>query len=132
LQRTTDGRRSARARQAGPRPWTSTADLRGLLPQRLHDRGVPRESYAENNFFRTDEAVTPDRFLTRLNGTAIFETGTLVNGRSHRPLVDVVDAYNAANDPDLLDTVGWTPTLFLEIDPTKKVPEIVRKGAGPF
>jgi pectate lyase len=50
----------------------------------------------------------------------------------HRHLVDVVDAYNAANDPDLLDTVGWTPPLFPEIDPTKKVPEIVRKGAGPF
>jgi hypothetical protein len=36
------------------------------------------------------------------------------------------------NDPDLVDTVGWTPTLFLPIDPTKKVPEIVGKGAGPF
>ena len=28
------------------------------------------QTYAENNFFRTDEAVTPARFITRLNGTA--------------------------------------------------------------
>ncbi|HEX2446198.1 MAG TPA: hypothetical protein VHJ77_19780 [Vicinamibacterales bacterium] len=94
--------------------------------------GIESQAYAENNFFRTDEAVTPDRFITRLNGTAIFETGTLVNGESHRHLVDVVDAYNAVNDPDLLDTVSWAPTLFLEVDPTKNVPKIVRKGAGPF
>jgi pectate lyase len=94
--------------------------------------GIESQTYAENNFFRTDEAVTPDRFITRLNGTAIFETGTLVNGTSPRHLVDVVEAYNAVNDPDLLDTVGWAPTLFLELDPTKEVPEIVEKGAGPL
>ena len=94
--------------------------------------GIESQTYAENNFFRTDEGITPDRFITRLNGTAIFETGTLVNGKSHRHLVDVVDAYNAVNDPDLLDTVSWAPTLFLELDPTKKVPEIVEEGAGPF
>jgi pectate lyase len=94
--------------------------------------GIESQTYAENNVFRTDDSITPDRFITRLNGTAIFETGTLVNGGSHHRLVDVVEAYNGVNDPDLVDTVGWTPTLFLPIDPTKKVPEIVGKGAGPF
>ena len=93
--------------------------------------GVESQTYAENNFFATDRDVTPDRFISRLNGTAIFERGTLVNGWFRRHLVDIVDAYNAVNDPDLVDTVSWTPTLFLEIDPTFIVPIVVWTGAGP-
>ena len=29
-------------------------------------------------------------------------------------------------------TGGWTPTLFLDIDRTKKAPNLARKGAGPY
>jgi pectate lyase len=94
--------------------------------------GLQSQTYAENNFFATDRDITPDRFISRLNGMAIFERGTLVNGWFRRHLVDVVDAYNAVNDPDLADAVGWTPTLFLEIDPTFIVPIVVLTGAGPF
>jgi len=94
--------------------------------------GIESQTYAENNFFKADDDITPDEFIERLNGMAIFETGTLVNGGSDKHSVDVVGAYNAVNDPDLVDAVSWTPTLFLEIDPTTTVPELVEQGAGPF
>lgn len=96
--------------------------------------GVGRESaiYAENNFFRTDSEITPDRFISRLSGTAIHIAGTLVNAASANHMVDVLAEYNAVNDPDLSDNVGWTPTLFLEIEPTFKVPSAVESRSGPF
>jgi pectate lyase len=94
--------------------------------------GIESATYAQNNFFKTDNNVTPDRFISRLNGTAIFEEGTHVNGTPANNLVDVVAAWNAVNDPDLVETVGWTPTLFLELQPTKRVPSSVQNDAGPF
>lgn len=104
------------------------------LPTYGYSWGVGIESaiYAQNNFFKTDKTVTPDQFISRLNGTAIFEEGTQVNGTPAHDVVDVVAAWNAVNDPDLVETVGWTPTLFLEIEPTKKVPSSVQNDAGPF
>ena len=102
------------------------------LPTYGYSWGVGIESaiYAQNNFFKT-ETVTPDRFISRLNGTMIFEEGTHLNGTPPGNQVDVVAAWNAVNDPDLVETVGWTPTLFLEIQPTQTVPS-VQSGAGPF
>ncbi len=96
--------------------------------------GVGRESaiYAENNFFRTDESITPDRFISRLNGTAIHVSETLVNAASDNMLVDVLAAYNAVNNPDLTGDVGWAPTLFIEIEPSFKVPSAVESRSGPF
>lgn len=94
--------------------------------------GIESATYAQNNFFKTDNNVTPDQFISRLNGTAIFEEGTHHNGTGANNLVDVVAAWNAVNDPDLVETVAWTPTLFLEIQPTKKVPSSVQNDAGPF
>ena len=96
--------------------------------------GVGRESaiYAENNFFRTDAEITPDRFITRLSGSAIHIAGTLVNAASDKNLVDVLAEYNAVNNPDLSGDVGWTPTLFIEIEPTFKVPSAVESRSGPF
>lgn len=104
------------------------------LPTYGYSWGVGFESatYAQNNFFKTDNTFTPDRFISRLNGTAIFEEGTHVNGTPATNLVDVVAAWNEVNDPDLVETVGWTPTLFLEIQTTKKVPSSVQNDAGPF
>ena len=46
--------------------------------------------------------------------------------------VDVVADYNAVYDPDLSPFVGWTPTLFIGIDPTQRVVPLVESGAGPF
>jgi pectate lyase len=96
--------------------------------------GVGRESaiYAENNFYRTDAEITPDQFISRLNGTAIHISGTLVNAASDNNLVDVLAAYNAVNNPDLSSDVGWTPTLYAEIEPTFKVPSTVESRSGPF
>ena len=40
-------------------------------------------------------------------------------------------AYNEVNNPDLSDSVGWTPTLFIEIEPTFKVPSAIESRSGP-
>lgn len=104
------------------------------LPTYGYSWGVGIESaiHAQNNLFKTDKTVTLDQFLSRLNGTAIFEEGTQVYGTPDTGPVDVVAAWNAVNDPDLVETVGWTPALFLELEPTKKVLSSVQSDAGPF
>jgi pectate lyase len=94
--------------------------------------GIESAIVAENNFFATAAEVTPDRFISRLNGTALFEAGTLVNGVRRRHQVDVVAAWNALNDPDLTEEVGWLPTLRADLDPARVVPEQVRRRAGTF
>jgi pectate lyase len=94
--------------------------------------GIQSAIYAENNFFRTSAAVTSADFIERLNGTAIFATGTFVNGRTNASQVDVVAKYNDANTTDLLTAVGWTPTLFVEVHPTQAVEGLVSGFAGPF
>jgi hypothetical protein len=67
-----------------------------------------------------------------LNGTAIHISETLVNGASQNKLVDVLAAYNEVNNPDLSGNVGWTPTLFIEIEPTFKVPSAIESRSGPY
>jgi pectate lyase len=98
--------------------------------------GIESAIYAENNFFRVNPStgITPDQFIERLNGTAIHESGTLLNSpsQSGRSEIDVVAAYNAVNDPDLSQDVGWTPTLFVDLSETQDVPSDVESGAGPF
>jgi pectate lyase len=104
------------------------------MPNYGYSWGVGIESaiYAENNFFKTDKSVTPDLFIEVFKGLAIYAAGTHLNGTPAKNLVDVLAAYNAVNDPDLLGDVGWAPTLFLEIQPTHKVPSAVQNDAGPF
>jgi pectate lyase len=94
--------------------------------------GIESAIYAENNFFKTDKTVTPDQFIERFNGTAIFESGTHVNGTPERNLTDLVAAWNAVNDPDLVEDVGFVPTLFSEVQATRHVPSTVQREAGPF
>jgi pectate lyase len=94
--------------------------------------GIESAIFAENNAFKTDSGVTPDLVIERFNGTAIHETGTLLNGNSHRHAVSLREAYNAANEPDLLGVVAWTPTLFTEIHATRDVRPLVQGHAGPF
>ncbi len=93
--------------------------------------GIQSAIVAENNFFVADQSVTADEFIERFNGTAIDESGTLLNGLLNRDRVDVVAAYNAVNDPDLLTDVDWTPTLFREIHPTWSVP-LLTLLSGPL
>jgi pectate lyase len=94
--------------------------------------GVESQIYAENNFFRTSEEIAPDRYIARFGGTAIVTLQTNVNASSANHVVDVRAAYNGANDPDLDDEVGWTPTLYGGLDPSHRVPGRVESGAGPF
>ncbi len=98
----------------------------------VYSWGVGRESaiYAQNNFF--EAGVTPDRFIGVYTGTQIYAAGTYLNGTSKHDKVDVLAAYNAAYDPDLAGSVGWTPTLFLEIQPTQALPGLIPAQAGPF
>ena len=94
--------------------------------------GIQSQIHAENNHFRVEDPVTPDQFLARFNGTALYEAGSLLDGVSDNSAVDVVAEYNAVNDPDLVDAASWTPTLFLPIEDTSTVPVSVQTGAGPF
>jgi pectate lyase len=90
--------------------------------------GVESAIYAENNAFETDFAAAPSKFISRLNGTAIFESGSYLNCDP----VNLVTEWNAVNDPDLTTTVSWTPTLHSTIEPAPAVPSSVRSDSGPF
>jgi pectate lyase len=96
--------------------------------------------FAQNNFIwvNPSSGITIDQFIERLNGRAVFEVGTMQNSPSEsgHHFIDLVSAYNAANDDDvdttdLLETVGWSPTLFTAIDDTQDVMSAVRSHAGP-
>jgi hypothetical protein len=86
------------------------------------------DSAAAGTGKRNGSACDIEAFL----GLVVHESGTHVNGTPPKNLVDVLAAYNAVNDPDLSPDAGWTPTLFLEIQPTGKVPSAVQSDAGPF
>jgi pectate lyase len=99
--------------------------------------GIQSKIYAENNFFCTatelPEPVTPYRFIERLNGATLHESGTLVwSSANGYHLVDVLAEYNAVNDPDLTSDVGWAPTLFDVIDPVENVEHAVERRTGPM
>jgi pectate lyase len=94
--------------------------------------GIESAIFAENNFFSVDPSITPDLFIDRFNGTALFEVASLVNGTRRRHEFDLVAAWNAVNDPDLIEEVGWIPALRTRLTPTHRVRTKVRRGAGPF
>ncbi|HSC14004.1 MAG TPA: hypothetical protein VLI71_02760, partial [Gammaproteobacteria bacterium] len=100
--------------------------------------GVQSQIYAEENFFLVDpSAIALARIISRFNGTNIHEAGSLVgiasaSGSSHPPrYADLVAEYNAVNDPDLLPTVAWAPTLFRNLHNAHAVPPRVTLQAGP-
>jgi pectate lyase len=98
--------------------------------------GIQSAIYAENNFFWVNSStpITPAQFIMVFKGTAIHETGTMLNSpsQSGQHTVDVLAAYNEVNDPDLLGDAGWTPTLFIDLQETQDVLPAVEAGAGPF
>ena len=103
--------------------------------------GIQSQIYAENNFFEVDRDIALGGIIERLNGTAMFETGTLVDHTLRHPFripigrkVSLLEEYNAVTDPDILDATGttWIPTFVLDVDRTWKVPILVQWGAGPF
>jgi pectate lyase len=98
--------------------------------------GIQSAIYAENNFFWVNPStgITPDQFITVFRGTAIHESGTMLNSpsQSGHHEIDVLAAYNEVNDPDLGSDVGWTPTLFIDLQETQDVMPAVESGSGPF
>jgi len=94
--------------------------------------GVESQIFAEKNVFLTDRSVTPDRFITRLNGTALTVQDTLVLGARVRNPVDLVAAYNAVNDPDLGNSTPFVPTLKFQLLPAITTPILVPLFSGPL
>jgi pectate lyase len=131
------GQRAARVRFGQVHIYNNYYKI-GNAENYVYSWGVGIESaiYAENNFFRVNPStgITPDRFISRFNGTVIYEAGTLLNSpsQSGHHEIDVVAEYNEVNDPDLSENVGWMPTLFINLQETQDVPSEVESGAGPF
>jgi len=87
----------------------------------LYSWGVGLQShlFAENNVFDTT-GVGNDKIIRRFNGTAMHESGNVVNG----DVVDLRAAYNASFDSGLADDTSWTPSLVAHVDATADVPEL--------
>jgi pectate lyase len=98
--------------------------------------GVQSALYAEYNFFQVDADVTADELIERFNGVALHEHGNLFDGPADRFLLELREAYNTVNSPDLAEldetAAAWTPALFLEMDPARHVLPVVQGHAGPF
>jgi hypothetical protein len=63
-------------------------------------------------FRRLSADVTPAAVVRSFRGTRLTALGTLVQISGGRPVpVDLVAAYIAADDPDLVGDAGWAPTL---------------------
>lgn len=69
--------------------------------------GIQSAVYMENNYFHVARDIGLDAVLKDWKGTALTELGTRVNGRR----ASVLEAYNAAHDPDFGSDAGWTPSL---------------------
>jgi pectate lyase len=95
--------------------------------------GVESMTYVENNYFSLGGDVDPAEIIADWGGTAITEVGTWARTGGHgigRP-ISMLDAYNAVNDPQLGDDVGWTPELRRgPVLPTVLVPAVVTLQAG--
>jgi pectate lyase len=95
--------------------------------------GVESMTYAENNYFSLGSDVDPAEIIAEFDGTAITEIGTWARTGGHgigQP-ISLLDAYNAVNDPQLGDDVGWTPELRRgPVLPAFVVPVVVTLQAG--
>lgn len=94
--------------------------------------GIESKIYAENNNIKTDQKIDAGGLIGVYKGTNLVEVGTDINGTPGNAFVDVVEAYNADFDPDLLTVESWEPTFFLPIDPTQRVIPLIESQSGPF
>jgi pectate lyase len=92
--------------------------------------GIESQIYAENNYFKTDDKISPKQIIGRYSGTAIQVSGTRVNDSTSE--VDVLAANNAANDTKLDGKVSWTPTFVTKVDPVERVISTVESDTGPL
>ncbi len=93
--------------------------------------GVEARLFAENNLVRLGAGVTPDKFIRVFAGKSMRATGTVVDDGTRRVVVDMLAAYNAANDPKLADDAGWTPSLRMAVDKAEDAANLVSQRAGP-
>jgi pectate lyase len=93
--------------------------------------GFESALYAQNNVFATDASLTPDRFIRSFAATSMFEKGTLVVAGEPQA-VDLVEAWNQNNDPDLARDVGWWPALWTTIQAAGSVYATVSLQSGPM
>lgn len=86
--------------------------------------GVQSKIYAQNNLIR---GIAPEKIVYNWGGTAITDTGNLLDGKP----ASLVDAYNTANPALRLGTdAGWTPTLNRGLEPAHRVARL-DAGAQP-
>ncbi|MEU0877217.1 pectinesterase family protein [Lentzea sp. NPDC005914] len=84
--------------------------------------GVHSQIYAQNNYIR---GIKPEKVVYNWGGTAITDTGNLVDGRP----ASLVDAFNSAFPDKRLGTdAGWTPTLTRGLEPASRI-EHLKAGA---
>ncbi len=88
--------------------------------------GISSQIFAQNNYYSLPSGFAASSIISVFKGTMIHSEGDLANGKP----VDLLAAYNAANDPDLSGNVGWTPQYHLQIDATQLVPDLARRYAG--
>ncbi|MEU1475110.1 polysaccharide lyase family 1 protein [Streptomyces sp. NPDC001668] len=91
--------------------------------------GIGKESQlvAEHNAFTLPTGVSAAKVLKRWNVSPLTADDNYVNGT----LTDLIAVHNAEIPAETLSSgAGWTPTLRTKVDPAKKVPGIVDRGAG--
>ncbi|WP_406391944.1 polysaccharide lyase family 1 protein [Streptomyces sp. NBC_00882] len=91
--------------------------------------GIGKESQlvAEHNAFTLPTGISAAKVLKRWNVSPLTAADNYVNGKP----TDLIAVHNAEIPAETLESgAGWTPTLRTKVDPAKKVPGIVDRGAG--
>ncbi|WP_328637612.1 pectate lyase [Streptomyces canus] len=91
--------------------------------------GIGKESQlvAEHNAFTLPAGISAAKVLKRWNVSPLTAADNYVNGKP----TDLIAVHNAEIPAETLESgAGWTPTLRTKVDPAKKVPGIVDRGAG--
>ncbi|WP_243735135.1 pectate lyase family protein [Paenibacillus turpanensis] len=92
--------------------------------------GYKSKIYAENNMFMFDFEADKSRILNDYKGTSIYEENNYVVTPSSRGFVDLIAEFNANNELQLDENVGWEPTLHGKIDPAQSLIGQVKTKAG--
>ena len=93
--------------------------------------GVQSAIVAEKNYVRFASVTKPAQVIYNWGGAAIHaeDNWARLDGHPAAP-VDLLAAFNAANDPDLGGDVGWTPSLRTDVLPARQVQQVVPARAG--
>ncbi|WP_243735134.1 pectate lyase family protein [Paenibacillus turpanensis] len=92
--------------------------------------GYKSKIYAENNMFVFDFEADKSRIINDYKGTSIYENNSYVVTPSRKGYVDLVQEFNANNELQLNENVGWTPTLRGKLDRAHSLIGLVKMKAG--